>query len=762
MKDLYQPSADGANPVPDARKAAEFLTRLTGGGPIAVAAIVPDSRDSRPVLGDTFTLPENSGALSDWIEENNRRANLYFSLNVPRPEGERTGKAGRLREADVAEIRGISVDLDPIKDKPLEDERARLAAIAEREAGNVFGAPTAIVDSGGGVQMHWVFPEPLANTPENAAAVKAQARGLAQAFGEGSDAVHSLEHLFRIPFTRNIPDAKKRARSRKEALAAVLYEPGERTPLLALRCFAAPAPESPAQASGGPNIDLDYAAVMEALGDPSQLEPRFRSIAEEVAANRASIVGDADGDRSESDYRILCHLVQAHWLEDPTELAQVWSAVSPDKLAEKERMGRGENYCQRTVGKVLGRYASSRFFEPEDLGSVPAAASEGDGAIRPIHFRPWAAKDLSAIPKVKFLYSDFYARGYTSLTLAAPKVGKSLLGMAEAMDMATGRGILTELKSAPLRVVYYNAEDDQDAIDARVAALLTEYEIDQSEIEGRFWPVSGVGAGDFFLVSGQEGKVNESLFRSLERFITDNQIDVLIFDPLQDLSRSPETNEVLRILGQRLRKLANWTDVALGLIHHTRKVAPGQTATIDDGRGGSALRGTARFNRILIAMTEDEGARAGVENHRHFFRIGDMESNLAPPSADVNRWFRKASVLTPNAAFIGAVVPWEWPDVFDGITKQQVARVRAEIAQSPEPLRSDLRATAWVGHLVGRILSIEIDSKGGKARVKQIIDNWVRTGVLREYSGKDPRKGTSVKFITCGDNDPLAAEEGEG
>ena len=103
---------------------------------------------------------------------------------------------------------------------------------------------------------------------------------------------------------------------------------------------------------------------------------------------------------------------------------------------------------------------------------------------------------------------------------------------------------------------------------------------------------------------------------------------MVIFDPLQDLSRSPETNEIFRAVGQRLRLMATKTQTALSLIHHTRKMQVGQTASIDDARGGSALRGTSRFNRILIGMSEDEGAKADVENHRYYFRIADAESNF--------------------------------------------------------------------------------------------------------------------------------------
>ncbi|MGB0410187.1 MAG: AAA family ATPase [Pikeienuella sp.] len=376
-------------------------------------------------------------------------------------------------------------------------------------------------------------------------------------------------------------------------------------------------------------------------------------------------------------------------------------------------------------------------------------------AIPAALFKAWKRKDLSAIPTPQFVYSDFYARKYTSVTLAAPKVGKSMLGLAEAVDMATGRGLLTGAPREKLKVVYYNAEDDQDVIDNRVSALLTEYGLDQGEIEDWLFPQSGVDHENFYMVSGQEGVLNEALFVSIEKFITESGADVLIFDPLQDLSRSPETNEVFRLLGQRLRRMASTTGVALGLIHHTRKVAPGVTPSIDDMRGGSALRGTARFNRILVSMTEDEAAQAGVENHRYFFRIGDIESNLAPPSSDVNRWYEKVSVNTPAGKPFGAVKAWTWPDAFTGVTKQDAARVRHEVDAMATPPRADIRSSAWVGNVVANALGVDLDTKSGKAKVKALLSGWVKSDVLRIVTDHDKRAGREVNVVVCGANNPL-------
>ena len=167
-------------------------------------------------------------------------------------------------------IRGVAVDLDPREAEEkqpggFERERERLLAIASGDwAGHVIAEPSAVIDSGNGVQLVWLFPEPLPNTEANKAAVKAQAKGLAELL-EG-DAVQSLEHLFRVPFTENLPNAKKRDKGRAKSTARLLnYNSAARISLAGLAMVATPIHEQPAA-----KVDLDdfdYNAVVAAAED---------------------------------------------------------------------------------------------------------------------------------------------------------------------------------------------------------------------------------------------------------------------------------------------------------------------------------------------------------------------------------------------------------------------------------------------------------------------------------------------------------------
>ena len=163
------------------------------------------------LTGRTFDTTKERTELRAWLQGRNGHANLYFSLNEPKPESECEGKAGKLLERDVARIRGIAVDLDP-EGSDYNSERKRLLSLAQEWPDHFLAPATAAIDSGNGVQLIWLFPTPLLATAENIAAVKAQALGMNKMLG--SDAVQSVDHLFRVPGTINLPNEKKRRNGR--------------------------------------------------------------------------------------------------------------------------------------------------------------------------------------------------------------------------------------------------------------------------------------------------------------------------------------------------------------------------------------------------------------------------------------------------------------------------------------------------------------------------------------------------------------------
>ena len=390
-------------------------------------------------------------------------------------------------------------------------------------------------------------------------------------------------------------------------------------------------------------------------------------------------------------------------------------------------------------------------------------AEEEPRVLKLPSFAPLGEIDFSTIRRTDFLYRDFYARGYTSLTVAAPKVGKSALALAEAMDMASA-GKLYGVNTEPRRVMYLNAEDDAEAMRGRYAANCIAAGLKQSDFERRFALQSCISFPDLFLAetTGNGVAINERVFQHFAAEIEEHETDVLVFDPLQDMSHADETNEAFRALGQRLRRLAAEAGIAVHLIHHTRKVAPGVTPSIDDSRGGSALRGTSRFNRVLVAMSEAEGLKAGVDDPRYYFRIGEVESNLAPPSSARNQWFVKTGKTLPNGENVLALRKWEWPDAFDGITLDMAIAARNELAaMSPEDARRNPQAKEWFGHVAARVCGIELPTnrdskkfKAGRAKVEQILSQWTDNGWIKVEQIKDPGSRKDVPIYTVGSAHP--------
>lgn len=452
-------------------------------------------------------------------------------------------------------------------------------------------------------------------------------------------------------------------------------------------------------------------------------------------------------------------------------LAVEWSAGS----TEKYRAGEVENFWRgftRGGGVSWATLPAKARQNGADLSAIHRKTSARETGAKlgqsvpakvEYNFKGWEEIDFASIKPIRYIYGDRFAEGYLNVTVAAPKVGKSLLALAEAIDACTGRGFLTGERSKPIKVLYYNAEDDMNVMSGRVEAVLSLWGVSQAEIAGRLFVVSGINTDPpVVFVRGDKGELDEGAFAGMTEFIMREGIKLAIFDPLQDLSHSPETNEVFRALGGRVRLMAHKTKCAIGFIHHTRKPTVTTQVTIDDARGGSAIRGVARFNRLLLPMSEAEGAKAGVADHRRYFRIGEIESNLTPPTSEQNRWFEKVSIGLANGQSSGTVKPWKWPEAFIGVTNEHALRLQALIVAADRLPRANKQAAEWVGRMLATVLGWDIewtpnqrgnDDRARIARLDSIITEWLKRGFLVKMEGKDEKR-QKTDFINVGEVKP--------
>jgi hypothetical protein len=374
-----------ALPAWDTEAAVAFLSALIGSGLLAVAAIDPESGGCH---GATFALPAERDALSRWIEARQGKHNLYYTLNEPVPREQQQGKHGRVCKADIARIRGIAIDCDPHFDPTADDgglskERERLwhQALDWRQRQEA----SAVIDSGGGYQGIWLLREPLPATPQTIAAAEAQARGFALL--NGGDNTHDVSHLFRMPGTVNLPNAKKRARKRVPApVQGKVYDPRR---LHTLDHLAILAPPITARAATAAKLDFDLSAAWEAVGAPERLNPELvewltRARAARPQLDKCLAAEGVQGDRSARDYAVAAAVIQAG-ISDPADVAAIVAAYSPDKFeaeAEARDDGRAEYYLRKTVANALARVKPDAqpgdFFEPIEDGVEDGLEAAGE------------------------------------------------------------------------------------------------------------------------------------------------------------------------------------------------------------------------------------------------------------------------------------------------------------------------------------------------------------------------------------------------
>ena len=131
-------------------------------------------------------------------------------------------------------------------------------------------------------------------------------------------------------------------------------------------------------------------------------------------------------------------------------------------------------------------------------------------------------------------------------------------------------------------------------------------------------------------------------------------------------SGSPESNEVFKDLGKRLSQLADKCHLAIEIIHHTRKLN-GRESNVEDARGGSSLVAAVRSAKSLSPMDKETGLKLDLA-HTNYFSLNDGKANLRPLDKQV--WYEKLPTELPNGDQVAIIQPWEWPDVFSGVTKE--------------------------------------------------------------------------------------------
>jgi hypothetical protein len=364
------------------------------------------------------------------------------------------------------------------------------------------------------------------------------------------------------------------------------------------------------------------------------------------------------------------------------------------------------------------------------------AASPRDPWVVPV--LPW--RDPETIPRRVFLYGHHYARGFVSATIADGGIGKSLLKIAEFLACATGLPLLGITPTERTRVLYWNGDDPYVEVERRIHAACQHYSINLKNLIEERWLFVGTRDKQPLCIAETKGRgviVNQNAVADICAFIKENGIGVACFDPLKSVHRVPEnSNDDMDIIGDAFNVIAEHTNAAIGLDHHIRKMAFGQTdVTTADARGATALINKVRLSRVLNLMTPTLAMQARIkeDDRRRYFRADGGKANIAPPTKAI--WFKIVSVPCANGEDTPTVTAWTYPNAFDAVTPEHVHRVRTMAAEGS--YRKDSRAEDWIGRAVAEVLDLDLEDEADRKQVKDILKTWFANGVLDVKPQKD-------------------------
>ncbi|MFW5927451.1 MAG: AAA family ATPase [Wenzhouxiangella sp.] len=166
------------------------------------------------IEGRAFGFAERD-AEERWLAERDRKANLYYHLNRLR-EAPASGKASR---GDVEIIDFADVDMDPPSNiTDLRSWRARIA----RKLDTLEHKPTFVVNSGNGVHAIWRLAEPL--VVENGVEIERVERlnRALIAWFQAPSGTWSVDRIWRIAGTMNVPTPKKLEAGREATPTTVI------------------------------------------------------------------------------------------------------------------------------------------------------------------------------------------------------------------------------------------------------------------------------------------------------------------------------------------------------------------------------------------------------------------------------------------------------------------------------------------------------------------------------------------------------------
>lgn len=545
-------------------------------------------------------------------------------------------------DQDIDRRRWLFIDIDPHRPAGIcatseEKATAELLAgdIAEKLRG--FGFPWPMVmDSGNG--QYLLYRVDLPNDTDTTATVKTFYSGLnaiagridtSGPYADIDSSVYNAARIARVPATWNRKGADTPDRPHRQAVLTDPGEPLEIVPIAAIEAVAALAPSPPSLSSGRPGSNSQQGNGRR-LDVPRYLQAHGISFKTKALPNATA-------------YLVQCPFNPSHGRNGECAVVQADSGLLTFECKHNECQGRRWADFRDAIGKpdqahydgqpALRTFREGGRVRAKDRGNIGTVVSD-NGNICEVQFvnphdgntaiKSMAKSDLEPLdgtaaeheelplspplslrkivaehPRLRpAVIHRLLRAGETANLVASPKAGKSWLGNALALSVATGREWLDTFACEPGNVLVIDAELHPEVIAHRLPMVADAMGIAPSEYLDKIdiWALRGIGL-DLL-----------SLGRSLDTIERDRYSLVVLDAWYRFLPPGISENDNAQVMAlyNAIDRYANRLGATWVNIHHASK---GDQATkgVTDVGAGAGSQSRAADTHLIIRPHEQEG-----------------------------------------------------------------------------------------------------------------------------------------------------------
>ena len=313
-----------------------------------------------------------------------------------------------------------------------------------------------------------------------------------------------------------------------------------------------------------------------------------------------------------------------------------------------------------------------------DLSKKTSAAEQLEEAVdqaNTLAFVPVGKIDAYSLPVREWVVGRRLQRGFITAMFAPGGVSKSMFSLLSAFSVASGESYTGESLHRQGKVWIINNEDDESEQLRRLAGIAKHHEIDDSVLNS----ISlSCGYGNPYVTSTVDKDGNVVHHPNAEKIIAEakaNKVNYIIIDPFISIHQSDENdNNSIQKAVDVLKHIAKEANVAIELVHHTRKAAGGKESeehagNADAGRGASSLKDACRVVTTLARMSKKTAKELSIdyeEEGRLLVRLDIGKGNYSGPPESAS-WFKQVSVDIGNGDTVGV------HEVFDMDERRAIA-----------------------------------------------------------------------------------------